>query len=114
MNHTKISDREIEVLLMILGCGQNAYGPAIRDRLRERTGDATSFGALYSVLDRLEEKGLVETRMGEATPERGGKRKRFFRISGAGQLALQHALLKQDRVREGIVLPELPNGAITA
>jgi PadR family transcriptional regulator PadR len=106
MHHQKVSDREVEILLVILRCGENAYGPAIREHLADRTGEDLSYGALYSVLDRLDEKGLVETRMGEATAERGGKRKRFYRVNGAGQTALGHALHKHDRLREGVGLPD--------
>jgi DNA-binding PadR family transcriptional regulator len=114
MNHPRLSEREIETMLTIIRCGANAYGPAIRDAITERTGEQPSFGALYSVLDRLLQKSLVETRMGEPTPERGGKRKRFYRLNGAGQVALQHALVVQDRLREGIALPELALGGVIA
>ena len=105
----RLTERETETMLTIIRCGENAYGPMIRDALAERTGDEPSVGA-HSILERLERKGFVETRMGEATPERGGKRKRYYRLNGAGQLALQRALRVQEKVREGIALPGLSTG----
>jgi DNA-binding PadR family transcriptional regulator len=61
-----------------------AYGAAIRLDIEQRTGRRCSIGALYTTLDRMEQKGLVETWMGEATPQRGGRAKRMVRVTAKG------------------------------
>jgi DNA-binding PadR family transcriptional regulator len=66
----------------------DAYGTAIRKAIEDRTGRSVSAGALYTTLDRLERRGLVVSSWGEPTPERGGKRKRLFRVKPAGRDAL--------------------------
>jgi PadR family transcriptional regulator PadR len=64
--------------------GPDAYGAAIGEEIARATGRRCSVGALYTTLDRLEAKGLLETWMGEATAERGGRRKRRVRITAGG------------------------------
>lgn len=112
MEHTNLTARELSILLAIIRCGDGAYGPAINEELRRRTGENLSPGALYSVLDRLERKKLVDSRMGDATPERGGRRKRYLRVNGAGLIALAHATCSIDQLREGVRLPELSNDEV--
>ena len=77
---------EFEYLLITAaaGLGDKAYGAAIRDEIQSTTGRTCSLGALYTTLDRLEAKGLVETWMGEATARRGGRAKRMVRITATG------------------------------
>jgi DNA-binding PadR family transcriptional regulator len=77
---------EFEYLLLSASArlGDNAYGAAIRQEIERATGRRCSVGALYTTLDRLEEKGLVETWMGEATPQRGGRSKRMVRVTAKG------------------------------
>lgn len=65
-----------------------AYGSSLCKALSARKGRIVSLGAIYTTLDRLEEKGFVESRVGDPTPERGGRRKRYYRIIGEGELAL--------------------------
>ncbi|HET9370343.1 MAG TPA: PadR family transcriptional regulator [Vicinamibacterales bacterium] len=65
-----------------------AYGVTIRDDIEERTGRRASAGAVYTTLERLEARGLVSSHWGEPTPERGGKRKRYYRLKPAGREAL--------------------------
>ena len=62
----------------------HAYGAAIREEIEEITGRHCSVGALYITLDRLESKGLIVTSMGDATPQRGGRRKRMVRVTVEG------------------------------
>jgi len=64
--------------------GDDAYGAAIRQEIENTTGRRCSIGALYTTLDRLEAKGLLETWMGEATAQRGGRAKRMVRVSAKG------------------------------
>ena len=80
------------VLMAIRHLGENnAYGVPIRQAVEEATKRSTSVGALYTTLERLEEKGYISSRQGEATPERGGRAKRYFRLEGAGVQALTDA-----------------------
>ncbi len=65
-----------------------AYGAAIRQEIERRTGRQVSAGAVYTTLERLEARGLVASSWGEPTPERGGKRKRHYRMRPAGREAL--------------------------
>lgn len=77
---------EFEYLLLTASArlGEEAYGAAIRREIEEATGRRCSIGALYTTLDRLETKGLVKTRMGEATPQRGGRAKRMVSVTAKG------------------------------
>jgi PadR family transcriptional regulator, regulatory protein PadR len=77
---------EFEYLLLCATArlGEDAYGAAIRHDIEHSTGRRCSLGALYTTLDRLEAKGLVETWMGGATPQRGGRSKRMVRVTAKG------------------------------
>jgi DNA-binding PadR family transcriptional regulator len=77
-----------QVVLFAVARIDDAYGAGIRDDIERRTGRRVSAGALYTTLDRLEARGLVMSRWGEPTPQRGGKRKRHFRLTAAGRQAL--------------------------
>jgi DNA-binding PadR family transcriptional regulator len=76
--------------LVLFGVAQidDAYGTTIRDEIEQRTGRQVSAGAIYTTLDRLESRGLVTSWWGEPTRERGGKRKRHYRLRPAGREAL--------------------------
>jgi PadR family transcriptional regulator PadR len=77
---------EFEYLLLSAAArlGDEAYGAAIRQEIETATGSRCSIGALYTTLDRLEAKGFVTTRMGDPTPQRGGRPKRMVRITARG------------------------------
>jgi PadR family transcriptional regulator, regulatory protein PadR len=77
---------EFEYLLLsaAVKLGDDAYGAAIRLEIELATERRCSLGALYTTLDRLEAKGLIETWMGEATPQRGGRAKRMVRVTNKG------------------------------
>lgn len=79
---------ELTVLRTLIQQPEDAYGVTLLGRISERTGRDASVGALYTTLDRLERKGLVSSWWGEATAERGGRRKRFYRIENAGREAV--------------------------
>lgn len=78
------------VLLAILRLGEQAYGAKIRQTVAEAVKRDTSIGAIYATLDRLERKGYLSSWQGEATPERGGRAKRYFRVEDEGMQALDH------------------------
>jgi DNA-binding PadR family transcriptional regulator len=77
---------EFEYLLITAAAvlGEGAYGVSIRQEIQATTGRKCSLGALYTTIDRLEKKGLLETWMGDATPERGGRAKRIVRVTPMG------------------------------
>jgi PadR family transcriptional regulator, regulatory protein PadR len=77
-----------QVVLFAVAQVDDAYGASVREAIEERTGRQVSAGAVYTTLDRLEARGLVASWWGESTPERGGKRKRHFRLKPAGREAL--------------------------
>jgi PadR family transcriptional regulator PadR len=90
MVHT-LGDFEQRILFALIRLGANAYGVTIREEIESRTGRAISAGALYTALARLEKRGLVASRLGEPTPERGGKRKRLYTVQPAGERAVARA-----------------------
>lgn len=97
----ELSALEQQIMLVILRLSPNAYGISIQDRLFEDTGRNYSFGSIYTALERLEDKGFIKSRTGEATAERGGKRKQYFVLSAEGQFALETAMNAWDRLRAG-------------
>jgi PadR family transcriptional regulator, regulatory protein PadR len=76
------------ILLAIIKLGPDAYGASIYETLEE-AGAPTSVGALYTALSRLEEKGAIRSRVGEATQERGGRSKKYFAVEGTALQALK-------------------------
>jgi len=76
------------VILALLRLGDRAYGVTVRQEIEARTGREVSVGAIYATLDRLEGKGYVKSQFGEPTPERGGRSKRFFRVTAKGMSAV--------------------------
>jgi len=79
------------LLLAVLRLGDDAYGMTIRRELADHTGRDIAVGAIYTALARLERRGLVQSWLGEPTPERGGKAKRYYRVLTAGKKALAKA-----------------------
>lgn len=80
---------EYQVLSTLQSEPSDAYGMTIRARVAARTGKEPSIGALYTTLDRLVEKGYARSWWGEATPERGGRRKRYYEIVAKGVRAIR-------------------------
>jgi PadR family transcriptional regulator PadR len=102
MSRVALGEFEQLVLLALVRQGSGAYGvPVCRD-IADRTGRDISLGAVYKALDRLEEKGFVQSRLGEPTPERGGRRKKHFRVLGAGQRALAQSLTALRKMTDGL------------
>ncbi|HEY7233075.1 MAG TPA: helix-turn-helix transcriptional regulator [Gemmatimonadaceae bacterium] len=92
------------VLLAVLREGEDAYGVPIRRAIVDRSGRDVSLAAVYKTLTRLEEKGLVAARVGEPTPERGGRRKRYYSITAAGQRSLHQSVDVLRRMARGLGL----------
>jgi PadR family transcriptional regulator PadR len=93
------------VVLAILRLGEQAYGANVREVIATRTNRRPSAGALYTTLDRLEEKGLVTSQFGDPTPQRGGRAKRFFKVSADGIQAVARAQRSYQRLLQGLKLP---------
>jgi PadR family transcriptional regulator, regulatory protein PadR len=79
---------EFEVLTAVVRLRERAYGVAIWDDLSERHNRKATIGALYTTLGRLENKGFLSSRLGEPTPQRGGRAKRFYRLEAPGVEAM--------------------------
>ena len=94
------------VLLTVARLSDQAYGMAIRQEIAARTGRDVGIGSVYSALDRMEEKGFVSSVLGDPTPERGGKAKRYYKLEQAGVLALGRAREMFARLWEGLVLDD--------
>ncbi|HUG72381.1 MAG TPA: helix-turn-helix transcriptional regulator [Steroidobacteraceae bacterium] len=83
------SFEQVLLLAILRVQDRGAYGVSIRHEIEQRTGRSPSPGATYTTLDRLEAKGMVTSCMGESSPERGGRSKRLYRISGQGLAVLR-------------------------
>ncbi len=90
-------------LLALIRLGANAYGANIRQEIAERTGRDVSVGAVYTTLERMEQKGFVSSARGEPTPERGGRAKRYYKIEAPGEHALRKSRETMDRMWAGLV-----------
>ncbi|MBA4056410.1 MAG: PadR family transcriptional regulator [Marivirga sp.] len=84
-----LGELEELVLLMVALLNKEAYGVSITEELQKQAGRTLSISAVHAVLHRLEEKGFVKSKMGGASAERGGRRKRLFSITTYGRTALE-------------------------
>lgn len=91
MSERALGELEQLLLFALVEPGEPAYGVTVRELIEEETGRALSPGAVHTGYERLERRGFVESWLGEATPVRGGRPKRFYRITGAGARALQES-----------------------
>jgi DNA-binding PadR family transcriptional regulator len=90
-NAPVLGDFEQLVLMGVLRLDTEAYGAAIRQEIHARCGRDVSINAVYTTLDRLERKGLLKSWTGEPTPQRGGRRRKFYALRPAGLAALRNA-----------------------
>lgn len=97
-----LGEFEVIVLMAVLHLEEQAYGSAIRDEIERRTGRAVSRGAVYITLDRLEEKGLLDSKHGEASDSRGGRPKRLFRVTRTGVGCVKQAVTMLTRMHRGL------------
>lgn len=85
MNHRGyLGNFELIVMLALIRLGDNAYGVPIAREIAAKAGREASLGSIYATLERLEAKGLVTSELGEPTPERGGRAKRYFQVTPRG------------------------------
>lgn len=92
------------VLLALVRLEDRAYGVTVRQEIETRAKRDVSIGAVYATLERLEAKGYITSLMGEPTKERGGRSKRFFRITPHGVRVLNRTQQTLQRMTEGLAL----------
>lgn len=90
------------VLIAILRLGDDAYGATIRREIEERTARRLSISAVYTTLERLEAKGCLRSWVGDPTPERGGRRRKYFALQPLGARALKTAYRAFTGMTEGL------------
>jgi DNA-binding PadR family transcriptional regulator len=103
-----VGDLELLILLALIRLGPEAYGVSIAREIEEKRKRPVALGSIYAALDRLHAKGFVTSTLGEATPERGGRAKRYFRVTAAG-------LREARAIRQALIgmwqgIPELEGG----
>ncbi|MFZ0958268.1 MAG: helix-turn-helix transcriptional regulator [Candidatus Sulfotelmatobacter sp.] len=99
-----LGEFEHVIMLALLRLEDRAYGVTVRQEIESRTKREVSIGAVYATLDRLEAKGYVKSRVGEPTPERGGRSKRFFHVTAKGVAAVNRTHRALERMTEGLDL----------
>ena len=92
------------VVLALLHLSGRAYGVTVRQEIETRIGREVSIGAIYATLDRLEDKGYVSSFLSEPTPERGGRPKRFFRVTAKGLAAVNRTHTAFLKMADGLRL----------
>jgi PadR family transcriptional regulator, regulatory protein PadR len=100
----QLGEFEQIVLLAIMRLGDQAYGTSIRAEIEKCTGRGPTPGAMYTTLDRLEIKGMLASRMGDPTPERGGRAKRYFKVTRSGETAVARAQRAYQKLLHGLKL----------
>jgi DNA-binding PadR family transcriptional regulator len=103
-NRDFLGEFEHMVMLALVRLADHAYGVSVRQEIDRRTGRDVSLGAVYATLDRLEAKGYVKSHLGDPTPERGGRAKRFFRVTPKGMAAVSRAHDALRSMTEGLHL----------
>jgi len=108
MERGYLGEFELMVMLTVMHLGEEAYGVPISRELEARRGRSVAVGSVYAALERLEGKGLVASTLGDPTPERGGKAKRYFTVTKEGLRQVR----KTRQVLMGLwrTLPELKGG----
>ncbi len=96
-NAEYLGELEQIVLLAVMQLRENAYGVTIREEILNRIGRDVSYGALYTTLERLKQKGYLSVKKGPSSPTRGGRAKQFYRIQAPGVRVLSE---KQDAINK--------------
>jgi PadR family transcriptional regulator len=103
-----LGEFELQVMLTVIRLGKEAYGVPISREIQERTGRDVAFASVHSTLERLQKKGLACSDLGDPTPERGGRAKRYFRVTREGLQAVRET--KRNLIRLWQDLRELQGG----
>jgi DNA-binding PadR family transcriptional regulator len=102
MKGTYLGEYEELVLLLVAMLGDDAYGLAIRKAFMKETRRSTAIGAVHAALSRMEKKGYLHSYLGEASSERGGRRKRIFQVTAEGKKALEQSRSLRNQIWEQI------------
>jgi DNA-binding PadR family transcriptional regulator len=90
------------VMLAILRLPENAYGMRIRMEIKDVAGRNASLGAVYTTLERLEDKGFLSSWIGEVTEPRAGRAKKYFKVTASGATALKASLRSTESLKAGL------------
>jgi DNA-binding PadR family transcriptional regulator len=101
-----LAEFELHVMLAVARLGDDAYGASILREIDERTGRATSIGALYATLGRLGRKGLLRFEFSDPVPVPGGRARKYCRMTPAGQEAVTHAVRMLGNLLEGLSIED--------
>jgi PadR family transcriptional regulator PadR len=96
-----LGEFEIYVMLALAHLAPEAYGVTIRQEITRRTGREIAIGAVYATLSRLQEKGLVRYTLSDPLPVQGGRTRKYFTLTSAGERALAHATRMLARMMQG-------------
>src|SRR5688500_2566554 len=108
MSREPLGNFELMVMLALIRLGDEAYGVPISKMIEASTGREVLVGSVYAALERLEGKGFVSSAMGEPTPERGGRAKRYFQITKRGLRQVRETQAALIKLSQGI--PALQGG----
>ncbi|HEV3063497.1 MAG TPA: PadR family transcriptional regulator [Vicinamibacterales bacterium] len=108
MSREALGNFELMVLLAVLRVGEDAYGVPIARELEDTTGREVLLGSVYAALERLEAKGLIASSLGDPTPERGGRAKKYVRVTARGLRDVRETQRTLVKLWRG--LPELQGG----
>ena len=97
-----VGELELYVMLSLARLGDAAYGISIRQAIEERTGREVAIGAVYATLGRLQDKDLVCHRLSDPLPVQGGRSKKLYALTPAGQRALKHSTTMLNRMMAGV------------
>ena len=101
-NPNPISNFELMVMLALIRIGDEAYGVPISEEIESHSGHDVAVGSVYAALDRLQKRGLVASRLGEPTAERGGRAKRHFKVTGQGMRVVRDTRQTLVRLWQGV------------
>jgi PadR family transcriptional regulator, regulatory protein PadR len=109
MRRTYLGEFEEIVLLTVAVLGEGAYSVSITNELDEQSGRSVSLSAVHAALHRLEEKGMLNSHLGDATAERGGRRKRLFSVTAKGSRTLHEIRAVREQLWKAIPPDSLPS-----
>lgn len=111
MRRSRLGTLELAALLAVVRLADQAYGLAVREDLAERTGRDLSVGAVYTTLQRLEDKGLLRSHASAPLPVRGGRSRRHYTLTGAGARAIRDAERLAESIWSGVATRGRPRPA---